>query len=359
MRALLSFVCLLTCLAGCTPAPAEPSPEPVATPSPSPSPTPLPPVIADLHVDTVTAMLAEGAGWSAPALEASLGKLEAGGVNVVVEALWIERGHADPRARATEKLKRVRNAVLQSQRRAAIVSSPQQLEAVLREGRIAVVLALEGGTALVDGEATLAELRRLGVSMVGLTWSESSAYADSSAEPRDPGGLTDAGRRAVGWCNRAGVMIDVSHMSDVATRQTVALSTAPVLASHSNARALCDVPRNLPADLLRAISDRGGLIGAMFHGPYVRTDRPASRPDVVRMIQHLASTLGPEHVAIGSDWDGIIKAPTGLEGADDLPALRADLAAAGLDAEAVAGISGDNFLRLWREVWAARRLPEP
>lgn len=359
MRLLACLPLLLCCLTGCSSPAPVPLPPPPATPSPSPTPPPLPPVVADLHVDTVTAMLREGAGWSAPALEASLRKLEAGGVNVVVEALWIERGQEDPRGRAIEKLKRVRSAVLQSQRRAGIASSPEQLEAILREGRIAVVLALEGGTALVEGEETLAELRRLGLSMVGLTWSEPSPYADSSSEPRRPGGLTEAGRAAVAWCNRSGVMLDVSHMSDEATRQTVALSAAPVLASHSNARARCDVPRNLPPELLKAIADRGGLVGAMFHGPYVRADRAATRADVVGMIEHLASTLGSEHVGIGSDWDGIIQAPRGLEGADDLPALRADLAAAGLDGPAVAGISGGNFLRFWRDVWAARERAAP
>ncbi len=356
MRSLPTILLLCASLFGCRPAAVEPLPEAPA-PTPAPTPKPLPPVIADLHVDTVTAMLSEQAGWTAPILEASLRKMEAGGVNVIVEALWIERGVADPRGRAIAKLKRVRSAVLQSGKRAAIVSSPQQLEAVLREGRLAVVLALEGGTALVDGEATLTELRRLGLSMVGLTWSESSPYADSSAEARTPPGLTDAGREAVAWCNRKGVMLDVSHMSDASTRETIALSRAPVLASHSNARTLCDVPRNLPDDLIAAIGARGGLVGAMFHGPFVRAKGDATRGDVVAMIQHLAGAIGPEHVGIGSDWDGIIQAPAGLEGADRLPALRADLGVAGLDEDAVAAISGGSFLRFWRAVWAAREAP--
>jgi membrane dipeptidase len=354
----LIFVASLLALVGCAPAavPAPtPSPAPVSKPTPEPTP-PLPPVVADLHLDTVTMMLRENAGWTAPSLEGSLRKMQSGGVNVAVEALWIERGHPDPKGRAIEKLKRVRSAVLQSQRRAAIVSSPEQLEAVLREGRLAVVLALEGGTALVDGDETLAELRTLGVSMFGLTWSESSPYADSSADPRTPGGLTDAGRRAVQWCNRKGAMIDVSHMSDAATRETIALSAAPVIASHSNRRAVCDVPRNLPDDLMLAIAAKGGLVGAMFHGPFVRAKGDATRGDVVGMIGGMVKMLGRDHVGIGSDWDGIIQAPTGLEGSDRLPILRSDLAAAGMPAEAVAAVSGGSFLRFWRAVWAGREL---
>ncbi len=354
-RALFLGLCLTAC--GAADPPPEPPTPAVAVPAPTPTPSPLPPVVADLHVDTVTAMLSGEVGWDASALEASLPRMQAGGVNVVVEALWIERGVDDPFGRAVQKLKRVRSAVLQSQRQAAIVTSPGQLEAVLREGRLAVVLALEGGTALVEGEPALAELRKLGVSMFGLTWSESSPLADSSAEPRSPGGLTDAGRAAVAWCNSRGVMIDVSHMSDEATGQTVQASTAPVIASHSNARARCDVPRNLPEPLLQAIAGRGGLVGAMFHGPYVRVDRKASRPDVVSMIRSMVGSIGAAHVGIGSDWDGIIQAPVGLESADDLPALRSDLLAAGLDAEQVAAISGGNFLRFWQAVWAAREDP--
>ncbi len=327
--------------------------------TPEPTPRPLPPLpdpVVDLHVDTITQIIDQQIDWSSSKLEASLPSLEAGGVNVVVQAAWIPRGVDNPRGVALRKVNGILNLVRRSRGKAALVRGPGQLEAVLRQGRIAVIIALEGGTALTEGEATLRELHELGVSMVGLTWTESSAYADSSAEPRqgEKGGLTEAGRQMVGLSNDLGLMLDVSHMSDRATAQTVALSRAPVLASHSNARALADVPRNLGPELLNAIADKGGLVGVMFHGPFVVKGRGARRADVVGQVTHLVSTIGAEHVGIGSDWDGIIKSPQGLERSARLEELRQDLAEAGVVEHDLKMVNGASFLRFWRAVEAAK-----
>lgn len=317
---------------------------------------PLPPLVVDLHVDTVTAMAERGIGWGDASLEASLPALAAAGVNVVVQAAWIPRGVSNPRGVALGKIHRIRNMVLRSGHKAALVTGPEQLEQVLRDGRMAVILALEGGTALEAGVATLDEFRALGLSMVGLTWTESSAFADSSAEPRSQGGgLTAAGREMVRACNDRGILLDVSHMSDRATAETVAASRAPVLASHSNARALCAVPRNLDDTLLAAIARKGGLVGAMFHGPFVVTGRPAARADVVAQVMGLVERIGAEHVGLGSDWDGRIKSPSGLAGSADLPALHRDLRVAGLTEREQRLVAGDNLLRLWRAAWSVRR----
>ena len=343
----------------------EPAAEPITleeVPTPEPTP-PMPPLRVDLHVDTITEMAERQIPWDQSSLQAGLDDLQAAGVNVIVEAVWIPRADPDPRGTALGKLRRLRSAVQASHGAAALVTGPDQLERVVREGRIAVVLALEGGTALTEGAATLRELRELGLSMVGLTWTESSAWADSSAEPRagDAGGLTEGGRELVRLCNDLGLMLDVSHMSDRATAETVELSRAPVLASHSNTRALCDVPRNLTDDVLHRIADKGGLVGAMFHGPFVACDGPAERADVVAQIAGLVERIGAERVGLGSDFDGKIKAPVGLRSVRDLPALEADLLDAGLTAAQIRLVMGDSFLPYWRAVWQARadqRRPE-
>ena len=355
------FVCLLgALLLGCpSAAPPEPSaPEPTEEPAPTPEPTPpLPAPVVDLHVDTITQLIDQQLTWDSSKLEASLPSLEVGGVNVVVQAAWIPRGAKDPRGVALRKINGILNMVRRSRGKAALVRGTGQLEAVLRSGRTAVVIALEGGTALTEDEATLRELRDLGLSMVGLTWTESSPFADSSAEPRTPGGLTDRGRAMVALCNDLGLMLDVSHMSDAATAETVALSRAPVIASHSNARALADVPRNLSDELLTAIADKGGLVGAMFHGPFVVKGKAARRSDVVRQVQGLVERIGADHVGLGSDWDGIIKAPEDLSRAAQMEDLRADLADV-LTEDQLAQVQGASFLRFWREVEAAAR-PAP
>ena len=145
----------LSCGGAAAPAaelPAEsPSPEAVAQAvEPAPAPAPLPPLSVDLHVDTVTAMLEREIPWTDPSLEASLPALLESGVDVVVQAAWIPRRDPDPRGTALGKVRRIRNMVRQSQGRAAVVTGPEQLEQVVREGRLAVVIALEGGTALTE-----------------------------------------------------------------------------------------------------------------------------------------------------------------------------------------------------------------
>lgn len=349
--------------AGCfVPSPAStsdpaPSVAAISTPAPSVATASAPALLVDLHLDTVTEMAERSITWDDPSLEAPLPELVRAGVNVVVQAAWIPRGDPDPRGTGIGKIRRIRNMVRQSKGRAALVTGPKQLERVVADGRIAVVIALEGGTALSTGAETLREFRALGLSMLGLTWSESSPYADSSAEPRpgDSGGLTAAGRDMVRVANDLGLILDVSHMSDRATAETVALSRAPVVASHSNAAALCPVPRNLSDELLHAIASRGGLIGAMFHGPFVRSGRKAVRADVVAQIRGLVERVGAEHVGLGSDWDGKIQAPVGLAGPGHLGGLREDLAASGLGERELQGIWGGNFLTLWRAVEARRR----
>lgn len=370
MRSLIAFAALgllvgsvLGCPAASAPgtaasAPGRASSSATAAPDPTPEPTPaLPPPIVDLHVDTITQIIDQQLTWDSSKLEASLPSLAVGGVNVVVQAAWIPRGADDPRGVALRKINGILNMVRRSRGKAAVVRGTGQLEAVLRSGRTAVVIALEGGTALTDDAATLKELQELGLSMVGLTWTESSPFADSSAEPRDPGGLTDRGRRMVALCNDLGLMLDVSHMSDAATAETVALSRAPVVASHSNARALADVPRNLSDELLTAIAAKGGLVGAMFHGPFVVKGKRATRADVVRQVQGLVERIGAEHVGLGSDWDGIIKAPEDLSRAAQMADLRADLSEV-LTPDQLAQVQGASFLRFWRAVEAAAKPAE-
>ncbi|MCO4772461.1 MAG: membrane dipeptidase [Deltaproteobacteria bacterium] len=365
MRAqLLPVLLLLFVAAACSgDGPGEEPPQIVeivdeeATPAPEPLPLPpVPDLVVDLHVDTITQIIDKQLTWDSSLLEASLPSIEVGGVNVVVQAAWIPRGAKDPRGVALRKVNGILNMVRRSRGKAALVRGPGQLEAVLRSGRTAVLIALEGGTALTEDAATLKELQELGVSMVGLTWTESSPFADSSAEPRtgDAGGLTERGRAMVTLCNDLGLMLDVSHMSDKATAETIALSTAPVLASHSNARRLADVPRNLSDDLLTAIAAKGGLVGAMFHGPFVVKGRGADIKDVVGQVQALVETMGADHVGLGSDWDGIIQAPTGLGRASQMADLRTELGAV-LSPEQLKAVQGGSFLRYWKAVEAAAR----
>lgn len=322
--------------------------------APTTAPRPWPSgLVADLHVDTITAQMERSLSWDDPRLESGLPAMAAGGVALVVEAAWIPRDVADPHAVALTKVRALRAQIDAAGPRVRLVGSADEAEGWIHSGGLAVILALEGGTALRNTEADLDAFWRLGVRVIGPTWTASSAYADSSAEPRKDGGLTAAGRELVRRCNSLGVMIDVSHMSDAATAGTLDASSAPVFASHSNARAVAPVPRNLPDTLLGRIGQGGGVVGLMFHAPFVKNTGTASATDVIRHGQHVRDVAGPGALALGSDWDGRIQTVPGLQSARDLPALLEAMRSAGWSDPEIDAFRMGNFFAFWRRVEAA------
>jgi membrane dipeptidase len=162
-------------------------------------------------------------------------------------------------------------------------------------------------------------------------------------------GLTEAGKQLVRRAHALGVPIDVSHASDraVADILSVARETSGVvIATHSNARALCDHPRNLTDEQLRGIAATGGIVGLNFHAPFVVKGRPATLDDVVRQALYLVKVAGIDHVAIGADFEGGIRPAAGLSDASHFPGLARALRRAGLSDEGVRKLMAENALRV-------------
>ena len=208
---------------------------------------------------------------------------------------------------------------------------------------------MEGSWCLLGRVKTIDHYYATGVRMIGLTWQGDHDFATSSVY-RGSVGLTALGRRAVQRMNELGIAVDVSHMSDRAVEDVLSLSKAPVFASHSNARALCDVRRNLTDDHIARIAKTGGIVGVNFYPPHLRKSGTATLQDVVRHIEHIRDVGGIESVGLGSDFDGIRHGPAGLESAAQLPALRRTLSERGFSQADIAAIFGGNFLRAFEQV---------
>ena len=157
-----------------------------------------------------------------------------------------------------------------------IVERAEDFRRAEREGRVAVVLGFEGAMPIDDDLALLRMFHRLGIRSIGLTWNVRNLLADG-VSVGGGGGLTRFGRAAVAEMNRLGIVIDVSHLSDAGIRDTIEASADPIIASHSNARVLCDHPRNLPDDLAKALAARGGVIGLHMLAQYIAGSTRASR----------------------------------------------------------------------------------
>jgi membrane dipeptidase len=228
-----------------------------------------------------------------------------------------------------------------------------------REGDVAAIVHLEGAEPIASDLSNLDDWYARGVRSIGLTWSRPNAFAEG-VPFRFPGdadtgpGLTAAGRELVAACNRLGILVDLSHLNWAGFWDVARLSQAPLVATHSNAYALCAASRNLADEQLDAIRDSGGVVGVNFAVTFLREDgmqipdSPLS--EIVRHVDYLAERMGIDHVAFGSDFDGAV-VPDALGGAAGLPKLVDALRDAGYDDDAVAKITHGNWLRVLDATW--------
>ncbi|WP_309122955.1 dipeptidase [Paenibacillus sp.] len=195
------------------------------------------------------------------------------------------------------------------------IRSKQDIETLMRPGetRIGAMLTMEGADALEGNLAYLRIAYALGVRTLGVTWNVANWAADGVREPRG-GGLTAAGRRLVAECDRLGMALDVSHLSVKGFWDIIETSRYAPIASHSNAKSLCDHPRNLSNDQIRALIAASGRIGITFVPYFLRSDgREAGIDDVLRHLDYVCGLGGADHVGFGSDFDGIETWVKGLE----------------------------------------------
>ncbi|RNF40179.1 dipeptidase [Planococcus salinus] len=213
----------------------------------------------------------------------------------------------------------------------------------LKEGEIGAVLTLEGADAFGNDLMKLRHLYRLGVLSIGLTWNNANLCADGAGEPRG-GGLTLLGREVIRLNNENKIFTDVSHLSVKSFWDTIELADYPI-ASHSNARSLCDHPRNLDDEQIKAMFVQNGLIDVVFCPQFINkgSDR-ATIPDLLRHVDHLCALGGADHIGIGSDFDGITDHVDGLGDASEFPNLINELQKH-YSEEEVEGFAYRNFLQ--------------
>lgn len=220
------------------------------------------------------------------------------------------------------------------------------------EDPLVAVLHLEGAEALDPALEGLPALHALGVRSIGITSSRPNAFGHGVpfAYPSSPDtgpGLTERGRELVRACDRLGVVVDLAHLNERGFWDAAALASQPLVVSHAAAHALCRSARNLTDLQLDSVGASGGVVGITFHTEDLNGTKRASRADVVRHVEYVADRIGVDHVALGSDFDGA-RMPDDLADASALPALLADLAAAGWSADDVARVGHGNWLRVLR-----------
>ncbi|MFD2333283.1 dipeptidase [Cohnella sp. GCM10020058] len=281
--------------------------------------------IADLHCDALSKLDRDPKlEWSTPSangLDVTAEGLASGNVGLQAFAIWVPTGTAKTPESVLRQAELFHEKIL-SAPGMRLVKSGADVDAVLGPDAAerGALLTLEGADALRGERWALRLLHRLGLRMLGLTWNETNWACDGIMEPRGAG-LTKEGRSLVAECEALGILIDVSHISEKGFWETAELARRPFLASHSNARALCPHPRNLTDDQIRALVAANGLIGITFVPFFLQALRPAGIDDVLRHVEHICALGGANHIAFGSDFDGIDTYTLGLAGPGDYSAL--------------------------------------
>jgi membrane dipeptidase len=224
---------------------------------------------------------------------------------------------------------------------------------------ITAIVHMEGAEPIAPDLSNLERWYDRGLRSVGLVWSRPNEFAEGvpfrfPSSPDIGGGLSRPGRALVQACNRLGILVDVSHLNEAGFWDVAALSDAPLVATHSNAHALCAASRNLLDSQLDAIRESNGIVGVNFAVTFLRADGllvpETPIAEIVRHIDYLVERMGVEHVAFGSDFDGAV-VPEELGGVAGLPKLVEALREAGYDDDAVALITHENWLRVLRATW--------
>ncbi len=242
-----------------------------------------------------------------------------------------------------------------------VILTAGEIEACLEDDVLAAILHFEGAENLGPDPAALETCYNSGLRSLGLVWSRSNTYAHGVpfAFPSSPDtgpGLTDAGKDLVRECNRLGVLVDLSHLNEKGFWDVAALSDAPLVATHSNAHALCPSTRNLTDRQLDAIRDSDGMVGVNFAVAFLREDgrESADTPleTVVRHVDYLVEKLGIERVGFGSDFDGA-RVPIGIGDVSGLPNLMEALSERGYDEPTLKKLAHENWLRMLRKTWGS------
>jgi membrane dipeptidase len=314
-------------------------------------------------------------------------RLREGGLKAQFWSVWIPGTHDNPARTVLEQIDLVHRMIAQYPDDFALALSADDIERATKEGKIAGLIGMEGGVAIENSLAVLRDFYRLGVRYMTLTHNETIDWADAATDDAKHDGLTAFGEQVVREMNRLGMLVDISHVSPATMADVMRVTKAPVIASHSNAKALCPSPRNVPDEILALLPANGGVVMVNFYSAFVdgptalkvieaRKAARAANPDpaayrkamskwfdenptpsatvfqLADHIDHIVKVAGIDHVGIGSDFDGIDSAPVGLEDVSKYPVLVQVLLDRGYSESDIHKVLGGNVLRAFRKAGA-------
>lgn len=287
--------------------------------------------------------------------------MEEGRIDAAFMVAYIPQGERDEAslakatAYAEERLKEVIRQEQLNPTRMGIAHTPDDLLCLKQAGKKAIFLGIENGYALGKDVNNVRKFRDMGVSYITLCHNGDNDLCDSARGKGEWKGLSPLGKQMVAEMNRLGVMVDISHAAESTFYDVLECSRYPIIASHSSARALCNHPRNLTDDQLKAIAGQGGVVQLCLYKGFINEEaEKASVSDAIRHINHMVDLIGVEHVGIGSDFDGDGEL-IGCRASNELINITMHLLKEGYSETDISRIWGGNFLRVMRQVQSARQ----
>ena len=359
-------------------------------------------IVVDTHDDTTQRLLDPKFDFGARHTDGSVDipRMRDGGMDAIFFSIWIPGTVTGPAAvrRALQQIAAVRETVARHPNDLVLCTTAEEVRSATAAKKIAALIGVEGGHMINNSLANLDQFYTLGVRYMTLTHTANTDWADSSGDKPAHDGLTPFGKQVIAEMNKLGMMVDISHVADKTFYDVLAVSQAPVIASHSSCRALCSAPRNMTDDMIKALAAKGGVIQINYHVGFLSQkfqDASKANPElgkqieaeskkrcagneacelieadkitreyvaqgklprvewteIIAHIDHAVKLVGADHVGLGSDFDGA-DMPYGMEDASHLPQITSALLAKGYSPADIQKILGGNTLRLMQDVEA-------
>lgn len=305
-------------------------------------------ITVDAHCDTVTEAMDKKENLSENKLHVDLKRISKLGRHVQFFAAFADpveyKGNEFPRV--IQILDSFQQQAQQAGDLVKICGNFQEIQSTFDKGLSAAIITIENGGVLKGDLSAVRMFYRLGVRSICLTWNYTNEIADGVSDSTNNMGLTSFGREVVAEMNRLGMLVDVSHLSKKSFWDVLETTKMPIIASHSNAKAICGHPRNLDDEQLMAMKSNKGVVGLNLYPLFLNDSGKASVEDVIQHIEHIVSITGEDSIGLGADFDGVECLPEGIEGIQDIYKIFNRLLSLNYTQDFVEKFAGANFLRI-------------
>lgn len=309
-------------------------------------------LLVDAHCDTITKIMELKENLYRNNCHIDLERLKKAGSCIQFFAAFIDKSYCQAYAmkRAVQIIDKFYEQINLYNNDITLCCNYNEIMEAIKQKKISAIISIEGGDALQGEISALRMFYKLGVRSICLTWNYRNEIADGVADGSSGGGLTPFGKEVVREMNKLGMLIDLSHLSEKGFWDVINLTEKPIIVSHSNSKVICNHRRNLTNEQIEAVKSNNGVIGINLYPHFLNDSGIATVFDVIKHIEHIIGIVGPDHIGMGADFDGIECIPNGIYGIQDIFKIFNELVKLNYSTDIIEKLAGKNFMRVIKEV---------